>query len=160
SSGSPDGHLWNDWGSAVDTVPFYIFEDDRGFCSPRQAKATAQVVNGFVVGATLTDVGCGYTNRPLVQLQGGGVTGATALAVIANGRVTAVNIVSAGCCYTNAPRITIASPPFVPTLSIRVSAVKVAQHVVLGRNYVLESSRDLISWTPTGPAFTAQSETV
>ena len=45
-------------------------------------------------------------------------------------------------------------------MSISVSRVKVTQHVVLGRNYVLEASYDHITWTPTGPAFTAASETV
>ena len=34
------------------------------------------------------------------------------------------------------------------------------QHVVLGRQYVLESSIDSINWMATGPAFIAQSETI
>src|SRR5437867_3503964 len=107
------------------------------FCSPHRAAATATVVNGFVVSATITDGGCGYTNAPLVLIQGGGGSGATATAVISNSVVVAVNIASAGCCYTNAPEIAIASPPFVPTVSIRVSKIKVTQNVTLGRNYVL-----------------------
>ena len=58
------------------------------------------------------------------------------------------------------PRVEIASPPFVPTLSIAVSKVKITQNVVLGRNYVLESSFDLTNWTEVGPPFTATSESI
>ena len=110
--------------------------------------------------ASITDGGCGYTNAPAVLIQGGGGTGATATAVIADGKVTRINIISAGCCYGSPPRIVIGSPPFVPWLSISVSKVKVTQNVVLGRNYVLESSEDLVTWTGAGPPFTAQSETI
>lgn len=129
-------------------------------CSPHKATATAQLDNGFVVGATITDPGCGYTNAPAVLIQGGGGTGATAIAVVSNGVVVRIIITDAGIGYTSLPTITIASPPFVPTVSVAVSAVKVTQHVVLGRTYVLESSTDLVTWTATGPQFTAQAETI
>jgi len=129
-------------------------------CTPHAARATAQVVNGFVVGATIADGGCGYTNAPVVLIQGGGGTGATATAVVSGGLVTAITITSAGCCYTNTPRIVIGSPPFVPKLAISFSKVKVTQNVVMGRRYVLESSNDLAVWLPTGPPFTAVSEII
>lgn len=129
-------------------------------CSPHKATATVQLDNGFLVGATITDPGCGYTNVPAVLIQGGGGSGATAIAVVSNGVVVRIIITDAGAGYTNAPSIAIASPPFVPTLSIAVSAVRVTQHVVLGRNYVLEASTDLVTWTATGPQFTAQAETI
>lgn len=129
-------------------------------CTPHKAVATAQVVNGFVVGATIIDSGCGYSNAPLVVIQGGGGTGAAATAIVVDGRVTAINFASAGCCYTNTPLIVIGSPPFVPKLKISVSKVKVSQNVVLGRHYVLESSRDLNTWTQALPPFTAESETI
>lgn len=87
-------------------------------CTPHKARATAQWVNEFVVGATITDGGCGYTNAPLVLVQGGGGTGATATAVVVDGVVTAIKMVSAGCCYTSTPKIVIASPPFVPTVNM------------------------------------------
>jgi Lectin C-type domain. len=132
------------------------------FCSPHRATATATVVDGAVIGATITDFGCGYTNAPLVLIQGGEGSGATATAVLSNGVVAGINITSVGCCYSTnpLPRIEIASPPFVPTVAIAVSRVNVTQHVVLGRSYVLESSADLITWTPTGPQFTALSEDI
>ena len=110
----------------------------------------------------MTDLGCGYTNPPLVLIQDGGGSNATATAVITNGVVIGINITDAGCCYTTnpAPKISIASPPFVPTVSIGVSRVNVTQHVVLGRHYVLESSVNLVDWIATGPQFTAQSEEI
>jgi hypothetical protein len=129
------------------------------FC-PYPATATAIVYNNFVVGATITDPGCGYTNAPTVTIQGGGGSGATATATIANGAVTAINIISTGSSYTNAPQIIIASPPppFAPTLSIGFSAVKVTQHVVPGYDYQLQSSSDLVNWTNVGSIFTATNE--
>jgi hypothetical protein len=42
------------------------------------------VVNGILVGATITDPGCGYTNAPLVVIQGGGGSGATQAAIVTN----------------------------------------------------------------------------
>jgi hypothetical protein len=138
---------------------FHLFADPS-VCTPHRATATAQLVNGVFVGATITDPGCGYTNTPPVVIQGGGGNGAAATAVVSNGIVVAIQVNNGGCCYTNAPTIEIGSPPFVPTVAIRVSRVIVTQNVVLGRRYVLESSSDLVSWTPTGPSFTATSETV
>src|SRR5205807_4843202 len=123
--------------------------------------ATAQLaLDGSIAGVTVTDAGCGYTNPPAVLIQGGGGAGATATATVSNTQVIAITLTSLGCCYTNAPRVIIGSPPFAPTVSIGVSRVKVTQHVVLGRNYVLEASFDSITWSPTGPSFTAQSESV
>lgn len=129
-------------------------------CSPHKATGTATLVNGFVVGAVITDAGCGYTNAPTVLVQGGGGSGATATAVVSNGVVVAINITSTGSGYTSAPKIVIGSPPFVPTVSIAVSKVKVTQNVVLGRSYVLEASTNLDTWTATGPQFTADSEII
>ena len=73
--------------------------------------------------------------------------------------MTDVMITSPGSGYTSAPRILIESPPFVPTVGINVSRVNVAQKTRVNHNYVLESSVDLVAWMPTGPSFTAESET-
>jgi Concanavalin A-like lectin/glucanases superfamily len=137
-----------------------LYAIESGFCTPHAAQATAVTTNGFVIAASVTDYGCGYTNAPLVLIEGGGGSNATATATIQSGFVTSINIIYPGAGYTNLPDILIGSPPFVPTLSINVSRVNVTQHVVLGFNYVLDSSPDLINWTPTGPPFTAQSESI
>ena len=82
-------------------------------CTPHAALATPVVVSGFVVGGTISDGGCGYTNTPRVRIIGGGGSGAQAVAVVSNGVVTAVNVQVAGAGYTNNPIIVI-SPPFIP----------------------------------------------
>ena len=153
-----DVRIYNRALATNEVAQLYTYES--GFCSPHAAQATAVVTNGFVITATITDYGCGYTNTPLVLIEGGGGSNATATATIQNGFVTSINIINPGAGYTNLPDILIGSPPFVPTLSINVSRVNVTQHVVLGLNYVLDSSPDMINWTPTGPPFTAQSETI
>jgi hypothetical protein len=129
-------------------------------CIPRQATATAVVTHGFVVDATITDGGCGYTNAPVIKITGGGGSGAIATATVSNGVVVKITILDAGSGYTNTPAIMIASPPFMPWVEIAVSKVKVTQHVVLGRNYVFESSGDLKSWNQVGPQFTAEAEVI
>lgn len=129
-------------------------------CIPHAATATARVDNGFVVEATIDDGGCGYTNAPLVRITGGGGSGASAAATITDGVVTGITITSAGIGYTAAPIIQIASPPFMPWLEIGVKTVKVTQHVVLGQNYLLESSPDLSEWSQVGSRFTADNEVI
>jgi hypothetical protein len=129
-------------------------------CFPHAATAVATVINGFVVGANITDGGCGYTNAPQVTIVGGGGSNATATATVTNGQVSSITIVNPGCCYTNLPRIFIVGPPLAPTLEIKVSRVKITQHVSTGHNYVLESSSDLVNWNSVGTPFTADSDTV
>jgi len=82
--------------------------------APQPATATATVADGYVTGAIITSGGCGYTNAPLVLIQGGGGTNATAIAVINNGIVTQLIITQAGVNYTSAPTIFIGGPPAVP----------------------------------------------
>jgi hypothetical protein len=125
---------------------------------PKKATATSQVVNGFVVGTKITDVGFGYDVPPSVLLVGGGGTGATAAATVQNGVVTAITITNPGIGYTTAPLVRIASPPFTPKLAIEVSKVNVRLSVVLGRKYQIESSSDLANWKPASAVFIAQDE--
>jgi hypothetical protein len=76
------------------------------------ATATANTISGFVIGATITSGGSGYTSAPTVTISGNG-TGATATATLTNGVVTGITIVSAGSGYTTGATITIA-PPVIP----------------------------------------------
>lgn len=132
----------------------------KSFCSPHRAQAIATLSGDGVAGATITDSGCGYTNTPSVRIVGSSGSGATATANMTDGIITDVVITSAGSGYMNTPRILIESPPFVPTVNIAVSKVKVTQQVRVNHNYVLQASSDLAVWTPTGPAFTAEAESV
>lgn len=152
-----DVRIYNRALSTNELAQLYILED---FCSPHRAKATVTLSGDGLGGATMVDYGCGYTNVPSVRIVGGGGSGATAIANIANGIVTDLVITSPGSGYTNAPRILIESPPFVPTVAIAISKVKVTQQVRVNHNYVLEATLDLVTWTATGPAFTAEAESI
>jgi hypothetical protein len=125
---------------------------------PRKAVASASVVNGFVVGVSIVDGGARYDSAPTVLLVGGGGVGATAVATVVNGVVTGINVSNPGSGYTTTPSVRIASPPFEPSLSVRVRTVTVQLKVVLGRRYQLESSTDMSTWNPTGNPFVAQEE--
>ena len=79
--------------------------------SPAQAYATAQVLNGFVVGATVTSGGSGYGSNVVVSIVGGGGSNATAIATVSGGVVTGLTITDAGIGYTTTPSIIVAPPP-------------------------------------------------
>lgn len=128
------GHVWN---GRIDDVRFYnralsatevqalySYESLPDTQAPRVATASSQVVNGFVVGATIIDGGQGYTNAPRVNFVGGGGSGATATATIdANGSVTAISIRNTGSGYTNSPLVVIDPPPFPPKSAYATATV-------------------------------------
>ncbi len=110
------------------------------WADPHAAEATATVVNGYFVGATITDAGYGYTNTPGVRIIGGGGNGAQASAVVSNGLVVAVNILNPGNSYTNTPLIVIA-PPFIEQPTMRITAMSQLSfsNLTVGTNYQLQS---------------------
>jgi formylglycine-generating enzyme required for sulfatase activity len=85
----------------------------------RTATATAQVVNGFVVGIAVTDSGAGYSVAPQVTITGGGGSGASAEATVSNWAVVAITVRWAGSGYTSTPTVVIADPPPAPPVSAR-----------------------------------------
>lgn len=145
-------------GSGYTQVPAILIDAPPSL--PRRAVATLQVINGFIVGANLVDGGSGYTEPPVVRISGGGGSGAVATAVIADGKVTGIQIVNPGSGFTAAPRILIGSPPFVPTLGIAVSRVRLALNVVLGSRYVVEGTGDFSAWMAVGDPFIAEDEEI
>ncbi|MCX6928384.1 MAG: hypothetical protein NT154_35020, partial [Verrucomicrobia bacterium] len=100
---SPSHIYQSTWFGAGQPLAFFIldslYSDNSGslqvsilaVTNLHRATATADVTNGSVVGATITDGGSGYFNPPLVLIQGGAGTGATATAVVSNGVV--INII-------------------------------------------------------------------
>ena len=82
------------------------------------ASATANVISGFVVGATVTYGGSNYTSAPTVTISGNG-TGAAATATVSSGAVSEITITNAGSGYTTGATISISPPPapFVITYS-------------------------------------------
>ena len=129
--------------------------------TPRTATATATVVNGFVVGATITDGGYGYTNTPIVKIIGGGGSGAQAVAVVSNGVVIAVNVLDAGSGYTSTSLVVI-DPPFIPNpvLDIAPMSFLVFSNLTLGGVYQLQQwvgwywSNQPVSFTATNALYT------
>src|ERR1019366_1926388 len=77
------------------------------------ASATAQVANGFVVGASVADGGSGYTTNPAVVIYGilGAGSNATATAYVSGGSVTNITIGNPGIGYINGATIIIEPPP-------------------------------------------------
>ncbi|MGO8925786.1 MAG: LamG domain-containing protein [Limisphaerales bacterium] len=127
--------------------------------SPRDATASAILAYDFLVAATITDGGYGYTNTPTVRIIGGGGSGAQAVAVVSNGMVVAVNVLDAGYGYTNMPVILI-EPPFIaqPEMGIAAMSLLSFTNLALGTNYQFQSSLGN-TWSNLGTAFTATSST-
>jgi hypothetical protein len=123
-------------------------------CIPYSAAATATVVDGFLVAATITDGGCGYTNVPRVAMLGGGGNGATGTAIVSNGVVTGITITDAGIDYTSTPTIYIYSP-LGAQIALIQAVVPSFSDLLIGSNYQLQVSENLNSWTNQGAAFTA-----
>jgi hypothetical protein len=125
-----DIRIYNRALSDSEAKTLFVYESQPQPQSPIIATATAQVVNGFVVGATITSGGNGYTNNPLVTITGGGGTGAKAIATQFNGVVTSITITNPGSGYTSTPTITIAPPPFPPRKA--TSTAQVVNGFVVG----------------------------
>lgn len=153
-----DIRIYNRALSTNEVQDLYAIESARP-CSTHRAAATATLYNGFVVAADLTDNGCGYTNTPLVLIQGGGGTGATAVAVVSNGVVTGITITSTGIGYTSTPNIYIYAP-FGPQTGLLKAVRPVFTDLYPGSNYQLQVSADMATWTNQGLPFTATNATV
>ncbi len=120
------------------------------------ATATATIVAGFVVGATLTHAGNGYTAPPAVTITGSG-NGATATATVTDGQVTAITITSAGSGYFDGATIAIAPPPApftvnfadnTVTATYRYSTPGIAPALAAGAEQWLELTVDGVAQTP------------
>ena len=122
---------------------------------PHTALANALVMSGFVVQVTVTDGGWGYTNPPLVEIVGGGGSGAQAVAVLANGQIVAIDILDAGFGYTDIPQILIA-PPFIPpaTLGLVPLTLLTFTNLTPGLGYQLQTFNSS-TWFNRGTNFTA-----
>ncbi len=123
--------------------------------TPHSATATATVVNGFVVGATILDTGWAYTNTPPVRIIGGAGSGAQATAVVSNGVVVEVDVSNPGQGYTSDPAVVIA-PPFISQPVIGISPLSLLSFAGLqaGTNYQLQAIVEGVH-TSLGDQFTA-----
>ena len=127
------------------------------YSAARPAMATAVVTNGFVVAATITDGGVGYTNTPVVCIVGGGGSGARATALVSNGVVTGITILDAGFGYTSTPAIAI-TPPFPLTIGIAAATGLGFTNLIVGKSYQLQVSQFGV-WNNLGASFVAGGST-
>jgi FtsP/CotA-like multicopper oxidase with cupredoxin domain len=75
-----------------------------------QATMSVSFTGANVSSINLTNGGSGYSAPPVVNLAGGGGTGAAATAIV-TGSVTAINVTLGGSGYNARPTVTIAPPP-------------------------------------------------
>ncbi|MGA2175941.1 MAG: LamG domain-containing protein [Verrucomicrobiota bacterium] len=130
-----DVRIYNRALSASEVQELYQYES---VLKSYQATATAEVINGFVTGVTITYPGYGYTNTPTVTITGGGGSGAQAVAVVSNGFVVAIDVLDAGAGYTNTPLIVI-DPPLYPYPA--TAAANVVNGFVVGATILYGGSR-------------------
>jgi hypothetical protein len=121
------------WNGLIDDVRIYnrtlsnsevreLYQYEAPPCMPDSATATATVTNGFVIGVTVTYGACGFSNAPLVALQGGGGTSATASAVVDNGVLIGIIVNNAGSNYVTPPAVIIGQSP---TITLQPQSVTV-----------------------------------
>lgn len=92
--------------------------------TPSQAFAVPQMVNGFVVGVTVSAGGSGYFSAPGVVIYGGGGSNAAAVASVTGGVVSGLALTSAGIGYTSTPSIRIDPPPAAAVTPAKVAVIR------------------------------------
>lgn len=111
----------------------------KGFRSA--ATATATVGGGSLSGFVVTSPGDKYAAAPIVVLDGGGGTGASATATIdGNGQVTGINIVTGGTGYSTAPTVRLV--PIAKEDFYNVDVFKLLNHVTLLTRTEIANSLD------------------
>jgi hypothetical protein len=116
---------------------------------------------GFTVQRIeLVDGGSGYNSNPVVRIEGGYGSGATAKAYIANGRVNRLVLITSGTGYLKAPTITIDGGLSVTGVAARATVV-IESEVVrsnkisikfdrISRTYVVTELEETETFTGTG----------
>ncbi len=84
---------------------YYVPANNAG-----QAGAYAEMLNGFVYGAVVTNGGYGYGSIPHVSFVGGGGSGALGVGTTSNGVVTGITVTNAGYGYASLPSVVIDPP--------------------------------------------------
>ncbi|MDC0266664.1 hypothetical protein OAK83_01630 [bacterium] len=127
---------WNDHSDSSDlifgeSISGYILEKSN---SNGAASAVVEIVNGFVVGARVTNVGYGYITSPEVSISGESGVGAKARAVVSKGQVVNIAIISTGSGYHGDTQITIAPPPMPMTSA--VAEAQIVNGFLVGLNVI------------------------
>ncbi len=113
-----DVRIYNRSLSDAEIKSLFIYESKPfpaiQLAAPSPAKAIAQIINGGILGITITDGGTGYTNPPTISFEGGGGNGARAIAVLNQGSVSEIILTDPGRNYTNAPSVVFESDSSCP----------------------------------------------
>jgi hypothetical protein len=76
-----------------------------GGAATAKARVEYDTLTGTITGTTLISQGNGYIAQPLVEITGGGGSGATAVSIVENGTVTEVRVTNPGQNYSTTPDI-------------------------------------------------------
>ena len=127
---------------------------------PYRATAELQMVNGFIVGITVTDCGWGYEFEPKVRIKDEFGEGAEAHCIVENGMVTAIILDNPGSGYSEETTVKVGSPFKYVGLKAEVKQIKLTLYLVLGETYQLEACTDLSThdWKRIGEPFIADEE--
>ena len=127
---------------------------------PYRATAEVQMVNGTIVGVTVTDCGWGYEFEPKVRIKDEFGEGAEAHCIVENGMVTAIILDNPGSGYSEETTVKVGSPFKYVGLKAEVKQIKLTLYLVLGETYQLEACTDLSihDWKRIGDPFIADEE--
>jgi len=127
---------------------------------PYRATAEVQMVNGTIVGVTVTDCGWGYEFEPKVRIKDEFGEGAEAHCIVENGMVTAIILDNPGSGYSEETTVKVGSPFKYVGLKAEVKQIKLTLYLVLGETYQLEACTDLSThdWKRIGDPFIADEE--
>jgi hypothetical protein len=127
---------------------------------PYRATAELQMVNGFIVGITVTDCGWGYEFEPKVRIKDEFGEGAEAHCIVENGMVTAIVLDNPGSGYSEETTVKVGSPFKYVGLKAEVKQIKLTLYLVLGETYQLEACTDINAhdWKKIGEPFIADEE--
>ncbi len=127
---------------------------------PYRATAELQMVNGFIVGITVTDCGWGYEFEPKVRIKDEFGEGAEAHCIVENGMVTVIILDNPGSGYSEETTVKVGSPFKYVGLKAEVKQIKLTLYLVLGETYQLEACTDLSThdWKKIGEPFIADEE--
>ncbi len=126
------------------------------FTTAATATAVVSTTSGTLDRINVTATGSGYSGTPLIEITGGGGTGAAATANMVDGRITNITLTNPGSGYTSAPTINLLSGTGAAASTTNLAQDGTVTSVVItnsGSGYVTAPSVTITA--PTGTGLTA-----
>lgn len=126
------------------------------FTTAATANAVVSTTAGTLDRINVTATGSGYSGTPLIEIIGGGGTGAAATATVVDGRVTNITLTNPGSGYTSAPTINLLSGTGAAASTTNLAQDGTVTSVVItnsGSGYVTAPTVTITA--PTGTGLTA-----